>query len=372
MATGATEADATLVGFTVGVTADRRWEDQANLLRRRGATVLHGPSIRTLPLGSIDELYEVTQRLIRKPPHIVVASTGIGVRTWLSAAESWGLEDALLQAIGPTRIFARNAKAAAAVQQAGLDIVSRIVSADLTELIESINSHNGAARLAFQSHGEEGTDHIKTLRRIGADVVEVPTYRWILPRDTKPAEQLIRAAIDRALHAITFTSAPSIRNLLIIAQEMECGAALLEALNTDVLVVTVGPVCESAARHLGIADPVTPEKWRISPMISTLSDALQATQQRTTVGGIPIALRGSTVFVDGEPVGLSRRETELFRALLRRSPGFVTKRDLHLRVWGGAGDDHVVEVTVGRLRRKLGLSGSGIVSIPRRGYAVRA
>ena len=371
MVSGATETDASLVGFTVGITADRRWEDQADLLRRRGATVLHGASIRTLPLGSIDELYEVTQRIIRKPPQIVVASSGIGIRTWLSAAESWGLEDAMLQAIAPTRIFARSQKAAAAVQQCGLDIVGRSAE-DLSELVDLVTQNEGVARIAFQSHGEESIEPIKALRRLGAEVVEVPTYRWILPQDTKPAENLIQSAIDRALHAITFTSAPSIRNLLIIAQEMDCGAALIEALNTDVLAVTVGPVCESAARHLGITDPVTPPKWRLTPMISTLSEALQATQQRTTLGGVPVALRGSTVFVDGEPVGLSRRETELFRALLRRSPGFVTKRDLHLRVWGGAGDDHVVEVTVGRLRRKLGMSGSGIISIPRRGYAVRA
>jgi uroporphyrinogen-III synthase len=40
-----------LTGFTVGVTADRRWNEQAALFERRGATVLHGPTIRTLPLA---------------------------------------------------------------------------------------------------------------------------------------------------------------------------------------------------------------------------------------------------------------------------------------------------------------------------------
>ena len=107
-------------------------------------------------------------------------------------------------------------------------------------------------------------------------------------------------------------------------------------------------------------------------MLSTLIEALEATSTHTTLGGVPVALSGSTVFVDGTAVGLSRRESELLRALLRRSPGFVTKRDLHQRIWGGAGDDHVVEVTVARLRRKLGSPGAGIVSVPRRGYAVKA
>jgi uroporphyrinogen-III synthase len=368
-----TDGDESLVGFTVGITADRRWEEQAELLRRRGANILHGPSIRTLPLGSVDDLFEVTQRLIRKPPTVVVANTGIGMRTWLSAAESWGIGDALLHALGPANIFARGPKASAAVHQAGLDVAGRSPSERMAELLDLMLERDlRTSRIAFQCHGDESPEAIARLRDAGAEVIEVPIYRWILPQDTAPAEQLIRAAIERSVHAVTFTSAPAIRNLLIVAQEMECGAALLEALNTDVIAATVGPVCEAAARQAGITFPVTPDKWRLGPMIRTLSDALQATQQRTTLDGVPVALSGSTVFVAGTAVALSRRETELLRALLRRSPGFVTKRDLHLRIWGGAGDDHVVEVTVGRLRRKLGSPGAAVVSVPRRGYAVRA
>ena len=36
-----------LAGFTVAVTADRRADEQAALLSRLGATVVHGPVIRT-------------------------------------------------------------------------------------------------------------------------------------------------------------------------------------------------------------------------------------------------------------------------------------------------------------------------------------
>ena len=39
-----------LSGYTIGITADRRWQEQAELLERRGARIQHGPSIRTFPL----------------------------------------------------------------------------------------------------------------------------------------------------------------------------------------------------------------------------------------------------------------------------------------------------------------------------------
>jgi uroporphyrinogen-III synthase len=37
-------------------------------------------------------------------------------------------------------------------------------------------------------------------------------------------------------------------------------------------------------------------------------------------------------------------------------------------VWGEVGDEHVVEVTVARLRRRLGAAGGGIETVVRRGY----
>ena len=41
-----------LEGFVIGVTADRRWTEQAELFQRRGAVVMHGPTIKTEYLAS--------------------------------------------------------------------------------------------------------------------------------------------------------------------------------------------------------------------------------------------------------------------------------------------------------------------------------
>ena len=67
-----------LAGWTVGVTADRRREEQAELLGRRGAKVVHGPTVRTLPVELGDGLEAATAALIERPPDIVVLHTGLG------------------------------------------------------------------------------------------------------------------------------------------------------------------------------------------------------------------------------------------------------------------------------------------------------
>src|SRR5687768_7384827 len=77
-----------LDGYTIGVTADRRSDEQASLFERRGATVLLGPAIRTLPVGGDDRLRTVTEAVIARPPDVLVANTGIGIRSWFAAAET--------------------------------------------------------------------------------------------------------------------------------------------------------------------------------------------------------------------------------------------------------------------------------------------
>src|SRR3546814_5985529 len=78
-----------LDGFTVGITADRRADEQAALFERRGASVVLGRSIRTLPIGDDDDLRTVTEATIARPPQVLVANTGLGIRSWYGAAESW-------------------------------------------------------------------------------------------------------------------------------------------------------------------------------------------------------------------------------------------------------------------------------------------
>src|SRR5215467_9596298 len=90
---------APLAGFTVAVTAARRADEIGGLLERRGATVLHAPALRIIPLADDSDLHKVTLDLIAAPPDTVVATTGIGFRGWMEAAEGWGAGERLRDAL---------------------------------------------------------------------------------------------------------------------------------------------------------------------------------------------------------------------------------------------------------------------------------
>lgn len=83
-----------------------------------------------------------------------------------------------------------------------------------------------------------------------------------------------------------------------------------------------------------------------------------------------VVVDGSSLTVDaGVATRLPDRERVLLEALAERPGAVVSKRALLRRVWGpGENDEHVVEVTMARLRQRLGVAGTGIETVIRRGY----
>lgn len=276
-----------LEGYTVGITADRRWQEQADLFERRGAAVVHGASIRTLLLRSDGQLRAAIDEVIGHPPDVVIANTGIGVRTWVSAADSFGLAEKLRESLAGAKIFARGPKASTALRNAGLEAAGKAKTERLSEAVDmAIEAlEPGRMRVAVQVDGSGKSPDLDRLRDAGADVVLVPVYQWTLPEDVEPALQLARETIAGRIDAVTFTAAPAVNNWLAIAEADGLDEKLLAALNNGGVVVgCVGPVCGDAARKAGIDDGVIvePAAARIAPLVRAVADALVSRQQVDT------------------------------------------------------------------------------------------
>lgn len=230
----------------------------------------------TVDLSGEEALRRATVALVENPPDYLVVTTGMGLRLWLEAAAGWGLEGALRQALAPTVVVARGAKAASAVRRAGLDVAWRAPGETMDEVVAhlvDVASHT-RPRVAVQLF--DPGDHTSTqrLRALAGELVEVPVYRWRLPDDLAPARRLIDAALEGRLDVVTFTSQPAVRQLVSIAAGDGKDAALVAALNDGVLAACVGPVCAEAAREVGIADPVWPDPPRLPAMVRQITERL--------------------------------------------------------------------------------------------------
>ncbi|MGW0204715.1 uroporphyrinogen-III synthase [Streptomyces sp. NPDC003233] len=356
-----------LAGFTVGVTAARRADELGALLQRRGGAVLHAPALRIVPLADDGELLAATKEIIDQVPDVVVATTAIGFRGWIEAADGWGLGEQLLGGLRGAELLARGPKVKGAIRAAGLTEEWSPSSESLAEVLDRLLEEGvDGRRIAVQLHGEPLPGFVESLRAGGAEVVPVPVYRWMPPEDITPLDRLLDATVSRSLDALTFTSAPAAASLLSRAEDRGLLTDLLSALAHDVLPACVGPVTAVPLQVHGV-DTIQPERFRLGPLVQLLCQELPARARALPIAGHRVEIRGHAVLVDGAlkpvpPAGMS-----LLRALSRR-PGWVVPRADLLRALPGAGrDEHAVETAMARLRTALGAP-KLIQTVVKRGY----
>ncbi|MEV8533530.1 uroporphyrinogen-III synthase [Streptomyces sp. NPDC051211] len=356
-----------LAGFTVGVTAARRADELIALLRRRGAAVLHAPALRIVPLADDSELLAATEELIDCAPDMVVATTAIGFRGWIEAADGWGIGEKLLARLRGAELLARGPKVKGAIRAAGLVEEWSPASESLAEVLDRMLTTGVAGRrIALQLHGEPLPGFVEALRAGGAEVVVVPVYRWMPPEDLGPLDRLLDAMAAGTVDAVSFTSAPAAASLLSRAEQRGLEERVLDGLRGGVLAACVGPVTALPLQARGV-DTAQPERFRLGPLVQLLCQELPARARVLPVAGHRMQIRGHAVLIDHElrpvpPAGMS-----LLRALSRR-PGWVVSRAELLRVLPGAGrDEHAVETAMARLRGALGAP-KVIQTVVKRGY----
>jgi uroporphyrinogen-III synthase len=359
---------APLAGFTVAVTAARRADEIGGLLERRGAAVLHAPALRIIPLADDSDLHKATLDLIATPPDTVVATTGIGFRGWMEAAEGWGAGERLRDALSGATLLARGPKATGAIRAAGLRERWSPASESSAEVLQRLLSEGSleGRRIAVQLHGEPLHDFTNALRHAGATVVPIAVYRWTAPADLTPLDRLLDAIAAGTVDAVTFTSALAAIGLLRRAAQAGRTAELAGALRDRVVPACVGPVTAAPLLEQGI--PATwPERYRVGALVRHVTEKLADSVPVLMSGGHRLEVRGSAVIVDGRLRPVPPGPMAVLRALARR-PGWVVPRaDLLTELPGGGADEHAVEAAVARLRSGLGSPGI-VQTVVKRGY----
>lgn len=268
-----------LDGRTVAITAERRVDELASMLQRRGANIVHAAAIHVLPLIDDSELRSATADIVECPPRIVVISTGVGFRGWLEAAEEWGIGPELIAALGKTRIIARGPKARGALRGAGL----REEWSPTSEASQEVADHLAAegvtgTDIAVQLHGVitewEPTIHLgEALTQLGARVRPVPVYRWVRPTDQAPLLALLGRIVEHRVDAVTFTSAPAVASLLSTAKDNDLLEPLLHALRGPVPALCVGPVTSAPLDALGVPTSM-PSRARLGALAKHVIEKL--------------------------------------------------------------------------------------------------
>ncbi|WGX97116.1 uroporphyrinogen-III synthase [Nocardioides sp. L-11A] len=362
--------DLPLSGFTIGVTAARRAEEQIALLERRGASVIHAPALSVDP-NRIDEdaLRAATEEVLAQPVDIFVATTGIGLKSWFTAAERWGLLAELTTHLGGAEILARGPKSVGALRRFGLRELWAPESEEFEDVLAHLRGRDlRGRRIVVQEHGQSLSLAAHALRRLGADVTTVAVYRVEGAADPEPMFGLIEAVAERRVHAVTFTAAPAIAAMMEAAGTTGHRDEVVGAFQADVVASCVGPVTAAAFEMWGVPS-IHPDRSRLAAMVKQLEVELPSRAAGTSfdVAGHTLLLHGEDVLLDGVEVRLSPAPYAVLQALLVNPGTVVSRRDLLAALPSGtAGSEHAVEMAVARLRAALGTR--CVQTVVKRGY----
>jgi uroporphyrinogen-III synthase len=362
-----------LAGCVVGITADRRREELTMLLERRGARVVSAPTLRIEQFDDETPLYDATKACVSGRLDYVVATTGIGWRGWMNAAEGWGLEEALRARCRFASVLTRGPKATGAVRASGLSESFASPTEESREILNWLVARSlRGTRIAVQRHANYDAVFIEALRERGAEVIDVPVYRWGPSPDPAAVDRLVQAIARREVHAVAFTSAPGATALLEAADALGEGERVRAAFAEPVLAACIGEFC---AKPFLSADlpALWPERGRLGSLVRVLTDELPGRLRQTIPTALgDVVLQGNAVGIGGTVVTLAAQPAAVLHELARSRGRVVSRTDLLRRVWGRRGADHIVEVTVARLRAALGEHGGLVVTVPKRGYRILA
>jgi len=360
-----------LDGFAIGVTADRRAAEQMTLFESLGAESLHGPTVQMRLVQPQTELLAASERLVESPPDVLVVSSGIGIRGWLDAADAFGSGPELRAALAQTTILVQDANTHGATIAAGLDVGWHGASGTIDELVDHISSlRYPAERITVLLDGAARHPILDQLCDLGADLTTITAYRCALPGDLSSAETLVRAAVERKVDAVTFVSSSAAEHYVHIAERVGLFEELQLAFQTGLIAGCLDEGAVAGLDRVGASRVLRPSNTSLGSLVQAVATELVAQTFEVSIGGSMVKVQGRRIAVNGDvPVHLSVRERQLLGALVNR-PGVVrSKQQLLDEVWlARESNPHLVEVTVGRLRRRLGTAGAGIQTIVKRGY----
>ncbi len=360
-----------LAGFRVGVTAARRGEEQVALLERRGAEVTWAPVLSHEPTR-VDhaELVTATREVLSRPVDLFLATTGIGMKTWLETVAEVGLYADLVATLGDAEILARGPKSVGVLRRHGLRELWSPESECFDDVLAHLRGRDlRGLRIVVQEHGQSLSMAAHALRRQGADVCTVPIYRVACADDLDPVFGLIEQVGERAVDAVTFTSAPAVAALMEAASSVGHRDDVVSAFQSDVVASCVGPVTAAAFEMWGVPT-VVPERSRLAGMVRQLEVELPLRRDGVAIelaDGRSLRALGERILLDGSEVVLSPAPAAVLQALMV-NPGHVVGRRALLGCLpsGQAGSEHAVEMAVARLRAAIGTR--AVATVVKRGY----
>lgn len=258
-------------GLRVAAFESRRAAEMESLIERAGGVASVSPSMREVPIDENREAIDFAHRVMTGQIDVIIFMTGVGIRHLMTEIERHVDRERLLAAISDIVTIVRGPKPTAVLKELGLRPSYRVPEPNTwREVLSTIDREQIAVAqqaVGLQEYGLPNASLVAGLEARGARVHSVKVYKWALPADVGPLEANVQAIADGQVDVAMFTSSHQVVNLLRVADTLQLGPQLREAMVRTV-VASIGPTTSETLREFDFRVDLEPDHPKMGQLVS--------------------------------------------------------------------------------------------------------
>lgn len=238
-------------GLTVAAFESRMAAEITRLIERHGGNPLVTPALRETPLDDNSAALKFGVKLTTERVDLLILLTGVGATALFDLLKTRYPWSSIVAALKQTAIIARGPKPVAALKAFGLQPTLTVPEPNTwVDLISTLDEYGPVKglRVAVQEYGASNPDLLKALDQRGAEVLQVPIYRWALPEDLEPLRQALDEIIAGKVPVLLITNAAQVDHVMQVLEKSRKVEHFRAALK-KMVVASIGPTASERLRR---------------------------------------------------------------------------------------------------------------------------
>jgi uroporphyrinogen-III synthase len=265
-------------GLTVAAFESRMAAEIIRLIERHGGVPLVTPALREIPLDDNSAALKFGVQLTTERVDMLILLTGVGTTALFDLLKTRYPWSSIVAALKQTALVARGPKPVAALKAFGLQPTLTVPEPNTwIDLISTLDEYRPVKglRVAVQEYGASNPDLLDALKQRGADVFQIPIYRWALPEDLRPLRQALNNIIDGKVSVLLITNAAQVDHVMQVLGKEGKVEPFRTALK-KMVVASIGPTASERLRQYEWPIDLEPSHPKMGVLVKECAEQAQA------------------------------------------------------------------------------------------------
>jgi uroporphyrinogen-III synthase len=238
-------------GLTVAAFESRMAVEIARLIEHHGGVPFVTPALREIPLDDNSAALKFGVQLTTDRVDMLILLTGVGTTALFDLLKTRYPWSSIVVALKQTALVARGPKPVAALKAFGLQATLTVPEPNTwIDLISTLDEYRPVKglRVAVQEYGASNPGLLEALKQRGAEVFQVPIYRWTLPDDLGPLRQALDEVLAGKVSVLLVTNAAQVDHVMQVLEKYGQVELFHTALK-KMVIASIGPTASERLRQ---------------------------------------------------------------------------------------------------------------------------